>query len=300
MELIFLGTGNAGVTKRYNTCFLLRDPERVSDPYFLVDAGGGNGILRQLKKADVDPRDIRTLFVTHRHLDHILGVFWILRTICQTLKKENYPGTLTIYANDEVTWILRDMSRRLLETDDIPGFSGHVSFEAVGDGEKRKILGREVTFFDIRSTKAKQSGFCMLMENGKKLTYCGDEPCQKDTEPYAEGADLLIHEAFCLYEDREKFDPYEKHHSTVRDAAMLAERLGVKNLILVHTEEKTGKERKKRYRKEGEQYFSGKLLVPEDLEEVDLPGSLGSEPKTVPKRRCRTGGGAKSTLSHRL
>lgn len=45
-ELIMLGTGNAMVTKCYNTCFALRNEEE----YFLVDAGGGNGILSQLEK----------------------------------------------------------------------------------------------------------------------------------------------------------------------------------------------------------------------------------------------------------
>ena len=40
MELIMLGTGHAMVTKCYNACFALRMGER----YFLVDAGGGNGI----------------------------------------------------------------------------------------------------------------------------------------------------------------------------------------------------------------------------------------------------------------
>lgn len=35
-ELIMLGTGNAMVTKCYNTCFALRNEEE----YFLVDAGG--------------------------------------------------------------------------------------------------------------------------------------------------------------------------------------------------------------------------------------------------------------------
>ena len=39
--LIILGTGNATVTKCYNTCFALRNGQK----YFLVDAGGGNGIL---------------------------------------------------------------------------------------------------------------------------------------------------------------------------------------------------------------------------------------------------------------
>ena len=46
-------------------------------------------------------------------------------------------------------------------------------------------------------------------------------------------------EAFCLYEDREQFQPYEKHHSTVLDAARLAEKLGTKNLVLYHAEDRT-------------------------------------------------------------
>lgn len=38
MKLIMLGTGNAAVTKCYNTCFLLSE----DNEYFLVDGGGGN------------------------------------------------------------------------------------------------------------------------------------------------------------------------------------------------------------------------------------------------------------------
>ena len=41
-KLIMLGTGNAGVKKCYNTCFVLKN----KNEYLLVDAGGGNGILK--------------------------------------------------------------------------------------------------------------------------------------------------------------------------------------------------------------------------------------------------------------
>ena len=44
MEVIMLGTGNATVTQCYNTCFVLQENGR----YFLVDGGGGNGLLHQL------------------------------------------------------------------------------------------------------------------------------------------------------------------------------------------------------------------------------------------------------------
>ena len=48
-ELIMLGTGHAMVTKCYNTCFSIRNGEE----YFLVDAGGGNGILLRLDEAQI-------------------------------------------------------------------------------------------------------------------------------------------------------------------------------------------------------------------------------------------------------
>ena len=46
MKLTMLGTGHATVTKCYNTCFVLSEQDR----HFLVDAGGGNQILRILEE----------------------------------------------------------------------------------------------------------------------------------------------------------------------------------------------------------------------------------------------------------
>ena len=77
-------------------------------------------------------------------------------------------------------------------------------------------------------------------------------------------------EAFCLYEDRERFRPYEKHHSTVLDAARMAESLHVRNLILYHTEDRTLESRKERYTIEAQQKFTGKVWVPDDLERIIL------------------------------
>ena len=95
----------------------------------------------------------------------------------------------------------------------------------VHDGETRKIMNRDVTFFDIHSTKAKQYGFTLDMGNGDKFTCCGDEPYNDAERPYAENSKWLLHEAFCLYSQADRFSPYEKHHSTVKDACELAERI---------------------------------------------------------------------------
>jgi ribonuclease Z len=51
---------------------------------------------------------------------------------------------------------------------------------------------------------------------------------------------------------------------------MLAEELGVKNLILYHTEDDHMEKRKKLYTKEAEEYFGGRIYVPEDLEVIPL------------------------------
>ena len=80
----------------------------------------------------------------------------------------------------------------------------------------------------------------------------------------------MLHEAFCLYRDADHFKPYEKHHSTVKDACKLSQTLGVENLILYHTEDKTIEHRKELYMAEGKPYFDGNLFVPEDLEGFEL------------------------------
>ncbi len=69
MKLTMLGTGNALVTECYNTCFILDDNRQ----YFMVD-GGGNAVLTQIKHAGYNWMDMRHIFVTHKHVDHLLGI----------------------------------------------------------------------------------------------------------------------------------------------------------------------------------------------------------------------------------
>lgn len=106
--------------------------------------------------------------------------------------------------------------------------------------------------------------------NGKKFTFVGDEPYQEHEKEYAEDADWLLHEAFCLYLDRDIYKPYEKHHTTVKEACEHAEELGAKNLILYHTEDRNLADRRRLYTEEGRQYYHGNLIVPDDLDRIEL------------------------------
>lgn len=266
MRLTMLGTGHATVTACYNTCFVLHE----NGKYFMVDGGGGNTVLNQLKRAGFDWMDMREIFVTHKHIDHLLGIVWMIRMICQSMNHGEYKGGANIYAHDEVIAILRDMAEKLLLKKETRFIDDRLHFIPVLDGEERIIHGRKVTFFDIRSTKAKQFGFCMELDDGKKLTCCGDEPYHPREEKYAKNSEWLLHEAFCLSSQADIFDPYEKHHSTVKDACILAEKLKVQNLILYHTEDRNIASRKELYAAEGRQHYSGQLWIPDDLETIIL------------------------------
>lgn len=266
MKLTVLGTGNAMVTKVYNTCFALTQ----GDQTLLVDAGGGNEILKRLPQAGITPDSLEAVFVTHKHIDHLLGVMWVIRLLCQTAMKGNLHHEVTLYAHEEVIGLLTTMCQALLTGKQAAVIGKQLHFVTVCDGESRQVLGQTITFFNIHSTKAKQFGFTITLPEGGKLTCCGDEPYNPAEEPYAKAAKWLLHEAFCLAEDADRFKPYEKHHSTAADASQLAETLQVENLLLYHTEDKTIDTRKVRYTAEAKAHFGGKVWVPEDMETFEL------------------------------
>ncbi|MFR5602338.1 MAG: MBL fold metallo-hydrolase [Lachnospiraceae bacterium] len=265
-QLYALGTGNATVTHYYNTCFAIRDEEQ----FFLIDTGGGNGILRILEDMKIDLRQIHHIFITHEHTDHILGVIWMIRVIATRMRNGVYEGDLNIYCHEGLMDTITTLCRLTVQGKFFQMIGDRIHLIPVQDGETRRILDYDVTFFDIHSTKAKQYGFTMTLKNGKRLTCCGDEPFNPLCESYVAGSDWMLHEAFCLYSQRDVFKPYEKHHSTVKDACELATKLDVKNLILWHTEDKSFGHRKELYLEEGTPYFSGGLYIPDDRDIIPL------------------------------
>lgn len=269
-QITMLGTGNATVSQIYNTCFVLQTPSTL----MLVDAGGGNGILAQLKKVNVQISDIHHLFVTHAHTDHVLGVIWVIRMVAQC---KGYEGLLHVYGNDKVMKVIKTIIDMILAKKQLTKVAERVVFHQLEDGDCFEVGEMKLECFDIQSTKEKQFGFRAELpsssdESGKPLVLAclGDEPYNEQNRRYIVGADWMMCEAFCLYADRDTFKPYEKCHSTALDAGKLAEKLGVKNLILYHTEEKTLANRKENYTREAAENFKGRIFVPDDLEVIEL------------------------------
>lgn len=268
-QITMLGTGNATVSQIYNTCFVLQTPSTL----MLVDAGGGNGILAQLKKIHVQISDIHHLFVTHAHTDHVLGGIWVIRMVAQC---KGYEGLLHVYGNDKVIKVIKTIIDMILAKKQLAKMAERVVFHQLEDGDCFEVGDMKLECFDIQSTKEKQFGFRAELpssdESDKPLVLAclGDEPYNEQNRRYIVGADWMMCEAFCLYADRDTFKPYEKCHSTALDAGKLAEELGVKNLILYHTEEKTLANRKENYTREAAENFKGRIFVPDDLEVIEL------------------------------
>ena len=151
-QITMLGTGNATVSQIYNTCFVLQTPSTL----MLVDAGGGNGILAQLKKVNVQISDIHHLFVTHAHTDHVLGVIWVIRMVAQC---KGYEGVLHVYGNDKVMKVIKTIIDMILAKKQLAKVAERVVFHQLEDGDCLEVGDMKLECFDIQSTKEKQYGF---------------------------------------------------------------------------------------------------------------------------------------------
>ena len=113
-----------------------------------------------------DWMEIRHIFVTHKHIDHLLGIVWMVRMICQFMVHGEYLGEAFIYSHREGLELIRDMAEKLLQKKEAACLDTRLHLVEVSDGETREIIGHEVTFFDIQSTKARQFGFRMELAAG--------------------------------------------------------------------------------------------------------------------------------------
>lgn len=250
-KIIMLGTGNGGTIDLYNTCFVIQN--EIGN--FLVDTGGSIDILRRLEKSNIDYKTINNIFISHSHTDHILGLFWFFKKISRFIMREQITERINIYCNDAVCEAIKGVAKYILPDKLMNAIYSKVDFIILNDKDTYKINGIDYEFFDIQAKGTKQFGFeCKL--NDKKLVFLGDE--------------TLNPIMYCLDSEENIFHAYEKNHSTAKSASEVMNKLDVKNLILYHTEESHGTERKKLYTKEGQDSFNGNVIVPEDLEVIEI------------------------------
>ncbi len=220
-RLTFLGTGDPLNEERAQTSLAL---PVGGDARLLIDASSGTILLRQLQRAEIALPQIRHVVISHRHFDHVGGLAPLLIALVPLP-----DAAVTIYATDETLGALH----RLLDLT-IPGLEGWLGARLRW---RALVPGRPVALGDAVLTPfAVEHGIdCVGMQierAGKRLVFSADtSPC-RELVARAEGADLLIHEAYGL--DRDAEAAHRFGHSTAADAGRAARDAAAQRLILTH------------------------------------------------------------------
>ncbi len=259
-RLLFFGTA-LGMPKNSTCSSILIEDKNTN---LLLDTAGGHEILVQFHKAKKDPSDLKNIFITHYDSDHILGIVPIARALS---KKEAGTHNVNLFCSKVVKEAV-DSLFHLVALKHYTEAKKHLNFIEVNDREIHTVDGWKLQFFDVKSNKSPQMGCVVTFPDGKKLSFLGDEPLREHYADVVKDCDILIHDAFCLDTEQKIFEPHPKNHSTMKEAAENATKINAQKLVVFHTEDLTLNTRKKRYLKEGKEYFSGGIFVPLDMDEL--------------------------------
>ncbi len=268
MQITFLGTSSGVPTRARNVSGIaLRLPQRSE--VWLFDCG--EGTQHQLLRSEVRISQIRRIFITHMHGDHIFGLMGLLAS-CGLAGN---PERIDIYGPPDLDEYLK-ACRRYSQThfsypikvhtvkpglvmEDaefsvrcdllkhrVPAFGYRVSEkDRTGsfDVAKAKALGipsgplygqlkRGERITLADGRKINGADLCGPTEIGRKFVYCTDTIYCDSAVELARDADVLIHEATFAHEDAEL--AYQRLHSTSTMAAQVALRAQVKQLLMTH------------------------------------------------------------------
>ena len=236
MKITFLGTGEA-FSERANTSILI-------DDQILLDCGLQT--LQQIMKLEIPLKQIKLIFISHTHADHIFGLPAFLLASMEDKRKE----AVEIWGLKG----LRDYLGDLLE------LAYRKTYEDFGFEIKVGEIGGQMKFngynFNFARTIHSIPSSAVSITSDKKVTYTGDGKCSREVVNLAGNSDLLISEAYMGGLET---------HSSVIDAAELARESNSKRLALVHICRKENPEKIDNARK----IFEA-ITVPEDLETMEV------------------------------
>jgi len=265
LRVTFLGTGGSLPTPDRNPSAIMINRE---GELLLFDCG--EGTQQQMMRAKTGMKALTSIFITHFHADHILGIPGLI----QTMSFHGRTEPLKIYGPHHVHEFTRILSSlgyyKLkfeveaidLEPGDVikrDGYSIHVvktehSIPSLGyaviederpgrfDRHKAIELGASPgpLFSKLHKGESVEVNGKVIDSKdvvgerrpGRKIVYTGDtRPCESILH-LSKNADLLIHEATLTREQQDW--AIESMHSTAEEAATLAKKANVSKLILTH------------------------------------------------------------------
>ena len=308
LDVVFLGTAGSMPTAQRAPAALLvrRGGERL-----LFDCA--EGTQRQLLRSSVGLVELREVFVTHFHADHVLGLPGMFKTFA--LRGRELP--LEVYGPRGLVDLLGSLKRvvgkltyelrlhelapgDVLERDGYrlatfavahgvsalgwsliestrPGRFDVEAADALGvpDGPARGVLqrGEAVTLPDGLTVTADQ--VLGPPRSGRKLVITGDTAPAEGIVESAWGADVLVTEA--TFSEEERGRAHETVHQTAAQAADVARRANVGLLALTHLSNRYfGPE----IAREAREIFA-ETVVPRDFDVIDMPFAERGSPHLV-------------------
>jgi len=268
LQITFLGTVSGIPTKDRNHSAIVFEYYGEEKDTILFDCG--EGTQKQLLLAGINFMDIDKIFISHWHADHFAGLIPLI----QTMNLEKRRKELKIFAPEAERFVadIIDLGyfglRFPIAAINVPFEGEEINkiFEANEyeilsiptlhtvpsaaycfkekdrwniDVNKLKVLGLKRGYWLKklkRDGKSEYKGEMIKIgdvanrNDGLKVVYTGDTKACKTVVKLSTNADLLIHDATFLDEDKEK----GKYHATTKDAAEVAKKANVKQLILTH------------------------------------------------------------------
>ena len=301
LSLRFLGTSAARPTVERNVSSLaiIREGETL-----LFDCG--EGTQRQMMRYGIS-FSLDDIFFTHFHGDHVIGAIGLIRTLAlqgrtnvvrlwgpkaakKMLNDAVRFGTDRVPFPVEITELEPAQAVKRAGYAIVPFAAEHGAAPSLGyalveearKGEFHPDLAREmnipegplwgklhkgesVTLDDGRTIPS--SALVGPPRPGRRVVLTGDtRPCDATVE-IARGADLLVHEA--TFGDEEAPRAVETGHATAREAAQVAARAGVRQLVLTHLSARYSNDAQTLLREAREAFEN--VMVARDGLEVDVP-----------------------------
>jgi phosphoribosyl 1,2-cyclic phosphodiesterase len=197
-------------------------------PTLLMDAGTG---IRSLPDLLDGAPFAGSILLSHLHWDHVEGL-----PFCRAVDRDDARVDLYLPAQDGVS--ARDLLARTMSPPSFPiepeGLMGSWRFLPEPDGVA-SIEGFEVTAVDIHHKGGRTLGHRVATADGS-FAYLPDHAPGRGlsaaTVELIEGVDVLLHDAQFLESERALADAYG--HATVEETITLAEKAGVRQLVLFH------------------------------------------------------------------
>lgn len=264
LRVTFLGTAASRPTVGRNVSAVVVNRE---GELMLFDCG--EGTQRQMMRYGTGFA-IDDIFVTHMHADHFLGIIGLLRTMglqgreteirlwgppgCEPILEaavnlgvERVPFPVAIRELSPGDVVRRDdYDIRTFRTSHGTSSIGYALVEHARLGRFHPERARELGVphgplfgklhrgepIDVDGRVIRPEDVVGPPRPGRSVVYTGDTRPTRDIAEAAQGADLLIHDA--TFSDEEADRARATRHSTAREAAQLAQRAGVRRLVLTH------------------------------------------------------------------